>query len=42
MVKIGPPMRLVIVPESKSIPFGTLRAIIKQAGLEVDEFLDLL
>ncbi len=35
-------IRLVIVPESKDIPTGTLTAIIKQAGLTRDEFLALL
>lgn len=34
--------RLVIVPRGKDIPRGTLRAILEQAGLSRDEFLDLL
>jgi|APFre7841882724_1041349.scaffolds.fasta_scaffold51292_2 predicted RNA binding protein YcfA (HicA-like mRNA interferase family) len=34
--------RLVIVPDRKDIPIGTLIAIIKQAGLTRDQFLDLL
>lgn len=33
---------LVIVPDSDPIPVGTLSAIIKQAGLTRDEFIDLL
>ncbi len=33
---------LVIVPEGKNIPIGTLRAIIRQAGLTRDEFLSKL
>ncbi len=35
-------VRLVIVPEGKDIPIGTLNAIIKQAGLSRDEFIALL
>jgi predicted RNA binding protein YcfA (HicA-like mRNA interferase family) len=35
-------VRLVIVPERKDIPVGTLAAIIRQAGLSRDEFLALL
>jgi predicted RNA binding protein YcfA (HicA-like mRNA interferase family) len=34
--------RLVIVPDRKTIPRGTLRAILDQAGLTKDEFIDLL
>jgi len=34
--------RLVIVPQGKDIPQGTLRAILEQAGLSRDEFQDLL
>ena len=34
--------RLVIVPERKDIPTGTLVAIVKQAGLTRDEFIELL
>jgi len=34
--------RLVIVPEGRDIPKGTLPAIIEQAGLSRDEFLNLL
>jgi hypothetical protein len=41
MLESSPP-RLVIIPERKSIPVGTLRAIVRQAGLTVEEFLDLL
>ncbi|MBI5479579.1 MAG: type II toxin-antitoxin system HicA family toxin [Deltaproteobacteria bacterium] len=32
-------VRLVIVPERKDIPAGTLMAILKQAGLGREEFL---
>jgi predicted RNA binding protein YcfA (HicA-like mRNA interferase family) len=35
-------VRLVIVPERKNIPTGTLRAIIRQAGMTVSKFLALI
>ena len=35
-------VRLVIIPDGKSIPQGTLRAIIDQTGLSRDEFINLL
>jgi predicted RNA binding protein YcfA (HicA-like mRNA interferase family) len=35
-------VRLVIVPQSASLPRGTLRAIIRQAGLSAEEFSALL
>jgi predicted RNA binding protein YcfA (HicA-like mRNA interferase family) len=35
-------IRLVIVPDRKTLPRGTLRAILDQAGLTKDEFIDLL
>lgn len=35
-------MRLVIVPQGKDIPRGTLMAILEQAGLSREEFLGLL
>jgi len=34
--------RLVIIPDRKSLPRGTLRAILEQAGLSREEFLRLL
>jgi predicted RNA binding protein YcfA (HicA-like mRNA interferase family) len=34
--------RLVIVPDRSTVPRGTLRAILEQAGLTKDEFIDLL
>jgi predicted RNA binding protein YcfA (HicA-like mRNA interferase family) len=34
--------RLVIVPQGKDIPRGTLRAIFEQAGLAREEFVRLL
>jgi predicted RNA binding protein YcfA (HicA-like mRNA interferase family) len=37
------PRARVVVPVPRGdLPIGTLRGIIKQAGLTVDEFLDLL
>jgi len=35
-------VRLVIVPQGKDIPRGTLLAILDQAGLNRDEFMALL
>ena len=35
-------VRLVIVPQGKDIPRGTLLAILEQAGLTRSEFLELL
>ncbi|MCS7066278.1 MAG: type II toxin-antitoxin system HicA family toxin [Fimbriimonadales bacterium] len=36
------PFAQVVVPDHKELGTGLLRAIIRQAGLSVDEFLDLL
>ncbi len=36
------PYRRLVVPDHKELPKGTLRAIIRQAGLSVDEFSELL
>ena len=38
----NPPHRRLTVPEHKEIAKGTLRAVIRQAGLTVDEFKKLL
>ena len=38
----NPPHRRLTVPDHKEIAKGTLRAIIRQAGLTVEEFNDLL
>ena len=35
-------VRLVIVPQGKDVPRGTLVAILEQAGLSKDDFLQLL
>lgn len=37
-----PPHRRLTVPDHKEVALGTLRAIIRQAGLTVEEFNDLL
>lgn len=37
-----PPFRRLVVPDHKELRRGTLRAIIRQAGLTVSEFIDLL
>jgi predicted RNA binding protein YcfA (HicA-like mRNA interferase family) len=37
-----PPFRRMVVPDHKEIATGTLRAIIRQAGLTVTEFGALL
>ncbi len=36
------PYRQVTIPNHRELKVGMLRAIIKQAGLTVDEFLNLL
>ena len=36
------PLAQVVVPDHKELDRGTLRAIIRQAGLSVDEFVKLL
>jgi predicted RNA binding protein YcfA (HicA-like mRNA interferase family) len=36
------PFAEVIVPDHRVLDKGTLRAIIRQAGLDVEEFIDLL
>ncbi len=36
------PFAQVVVPDHKELDRGTLRAIIRQAGLSVDEFMSLL
>ena len=38
----GEPTRLVIIPKAKDLPRGTLMGILDQAGLTLDEFLQLL
>jgi len=38
----NPPHRRLTVPDHKEIAKGTLRAIIRQTGLTLDEFRELL
>jgi len=38
----GDPFSQLVVPDHKVLDRGTLRAIIRQAGLSVDEFAKLL
>ncbi len=40
--RTAPPHRRITVPDHKEVARGTLRAIIRQAGLTVDEFKALL
>ena len=44
LVHFEDPSRVVVVPVhgSRDLKPGTLRSIIRQAGLTVDEFIDLL
>jgi predicted RNA binding protein YcfA (HicA-like mRNA interferase family) len=37
-----PPARSVVVPDHKTLDRGTLRGIIRQAGITVDQFVNLL
>lgn len=37
-----PPHRRIVVPDHKEIAKGTLRAIIRHAGLTVEKFVSLL
>jgi predicted RNA binding protein YcfA (HicA-like mRNA interferase family) len=37
-----PELRVVVPVHKKDLPLGTLRSIIKQAGLSEDEFIKLL
>ncbi|HLW81276.1 MAG TPA: type II toxin-antitoxin system HicA family toxin [Candidatus Acidoferrales bacterium] len=37
-----PPYRRLTIPNHKEIAKGTLRAILRQAGLTIEEFADLL
>lgn len=36
------PFSQIVVPDHKELDRGTLRAIIRQAGLSIDEFSNLL
>jgi len=39
---VEPPHRRLSVPDHKELAKGTLRALIRQAGLTVEEFIELL
>ena len=39
---VSPPHRRLVVPDHKELAKGTLRAILRQAGLTVDELLGAL
>ncbi|MGA2547502.1 MAG: type II toxin-antitoxin system HicA family toxin [Rectinemataceae bacterium] len=38
----GDPFTQLVIPDHKELDTGTLRAIIRQSGLSIDEFLKLL
>ena len=40
--QVGAPHRRIVVPDHDEVAKGTLRAIIKQTGLTVEEFKELL
>jgi predicted RNA binding protein YcfA (HicA-like mRNA interferase family) len=42
MRQIENPYRRITIPNHKEIAKGTLRAIIREAGLSVDDFIGLL
>ncbi|MDA8411262.1 MAG: type II toxin-antitoxin system HicA family toxin [Treponema sp.] len=42
VLKRTTPFAQLVVPDHKELDTGTLRAIIRQSGLSVDEFLKLL
>jgi predicted RNA binding protein YcfA (HicA-like mRNA interferase family) len=43
LVMVKPGLRVNLsIPQHKELSVGTLRALIRNAGLTVDEFLDLL
>lgn len=42
VLKRSAPFAQLVVPDHKELDTGTLRAIIRQSGLSVDEFLKLL
>ena len=39
--EVPPPTRTVVVPNHKEIDRGTLKSILKQAGLTAEEFVEL-
>jgi predicted RNA binding protein YcfA (HicA-like mRNA interferase family) len=41
-IRCNEPFSQIAVPDHKTLKKGTLRSIIRQTGLTVDEFVDLL
>jgi len=42
VLKRASPFAQLVIPDHKELDTGTLRAIIRQSGLSVDEFIKLL
>ena len=42
IIRRDEPLAQIVVPDHKELDRGTLRAIIRQAGIEVSEFTSLL
>ncbi|MCX6141588.1 MAG: type II toxin-antitoxin system HicA family toxin [Ignavibacteriales bacterium] len=42
ILRRGEPFAQLVVPDHKELDRGTLRAIIRQAGITVDDFIKLL
>jgi predicted RNA binding protein YcfA (HicA-like mRNA interferase family) len=42
ILRLDDPFTQVVVPDHRELDRGTLRAIIRQAGLSVDELVELL
>jgi len=42
VVRRGDPFAQLVVPDHKELDRGTLRAIIRQAGMTVEEFVELM
>ena len=40
--QVTAPYRRIVIPDHKEVAKGTLRAIIRETGLTVEEFLNLL
>lgn len=40
--KVLPPHRRLVIPDHREISKGTLRALIREAGLTVEEFISLI
>lgn len=41
-MRYGPPPNMIVVPVHRELKTGMLRAIIRQAGLSLEEFVELL